>query len=65
MRRKWAERIVIAVAALASVATSPPKWQLEATLPPPVTGKAMVITLEASREPSDRPRRARTRGSAG
>src|SRR5262245_57003653 len=51
MRRQWAERIVIVIAALASIATSPRKWVLEATPPPPAAGKAMVVTIDASREP--------------
>jgi hypothetical protein len=51
MRRKWAERIVIVLAALASIATSPARWRVEATPPPPVAGKAMVVTIEASQRP--------------
>jgi len=51
MRRKWAERIVIATAAVASIATSPARWRVEATLPPRVLGKATILVLDASQAP--------------
>jgi hypothetical protein len=52
MRRKWAERIVIAIAVVASIATSPKRWTVDAALPPPVPGKPMIVTVEASEEPN-------------
>lgn len=51
MRRTWAERIVIAIAVVASIATSPRGWTVDAVLPPPLPGKPMVVTIEASEEP--------------
>jgi hypothetical protein len=51
MRRQWAERLVIVIAALASLATSPGWWVVQATLPPPPPDKAMAVMVEASREP--------------
>ena len=52
VRRIWAERIVIVIAAVASIATSPRRWSVEATPPPPAPGKAMAVTLEASEAPN-------------
>jgi hypothetical protein len=52
MRRRWAERIVIAIAVMASIATSRKGWVVEATPPPPLPGKPMILTVEASQAPN-------------
>src|SRR5689334_15731896 len=52
--RRLATRAVIVVAALASIATSPPKWSISAPVPSgaPSGAKGTVVTIEASQEPS-------------
>jgi hypothetical protein len=50
----WGRRAVVVVAALASIATSPARWYLEAKVPPgtPSGPKGTLVTVEASHEPS-------------
>jgi hypothetical protein len=57
--RRWAGRGAVAIAALASVATSKPGWHVDAALPPgapsstPATGsQGILMTVEASRRPT-------------
>jgi hypothetical protein len=50
--RRWLERLAIVAAALATIATSPPRWRLEATsLPPPDREHATRLIVEASDQP--------------
>jgi hypothetical protein len=52
MSRRWFERVVLAAAALASVATSPRHWKLDATLPAiPDPAKATRVVVHASLPP--------------
>lgn len=52
--RAGASRVVFVVAALACVATSPPRWHLTAKTPPavgPTPGRGELVVVEASQEP--------------
>ena len=52
--RRWLERGVFVVAALASIATSPKRWELKVEKPPPMPDptKAARLVVEASELPS-------------
>lgn len=50
MRRRWMEGVIIVVAALVCVATSRPRWSLEAALLPEDVTRSRVIEIEASEE---------------
>lgn len=49
----WPGRLAIVAAALASIATSPPRWRLEATSPgaPPGPNTGLLFVVESSHEP--------------
>jgi hypothetical protein len=51
MKRRWFEFGVVVVAVWATVATSRPRWHLEAELPKAPVRAPAVLVIEASREP--------------